>query len=161
VIDSHPAEVLARPELVAASCRERPSQSATLRRQRRYRYAGCSSAGSASTASRRRSAISRLIDSRDAPIPAQCGSMPAATHHVRSDGQTNAGVPPRENSGRPQISASAGGPQISAEQEVGAGWDLSAAGNCEGGPPLSRLREPPALPQTEIAIVRMSGVSGE
>jgi hypothetical protein len=47
------------------------------------------------------------------------------------------------------------------EQEVGAGWDLSAAGNSEGGPPSSRLREPSALPETEIAIVRMSGVSGE
>lgn len=35
-----------------------------------------------------------------------------------SDGHTNAGVPPRENSGRPQIPAAAGSPQISASESA-------------------------------------------
>jgi hypothetical protein len=83
-----------------------------------YRYAGCSLSGSAATASRHRSATSRSIVGTVAPIPAQCGSTSAATHHVWSDGHTNAGVPPRENSGRPQIPASAGVPQISASESA-------------------------------------------
>jgi hypothetical protein len=54
---------------------------------------------------------------RSYPRPS-VGRRPAATHHVWSDGHTNAGVPPRENSGRPQIPASAGVPQISASESA-------------------------------------------
>lgn len=92
-----------RPRLQAVSIRH------TLGRQRLYRSAGCSSVASASIASRRRSAISRLIDSseplsrpsvgRCPPRRTTCGQTARQTRACRL-ARTRAGPrsqPPRAN----------------------------------------------------------------
>jgi hypothetical protein len=47
------------------------------------------------------------------------------------------------------------------KQKVGASRNLGVRGNIEGGPATSRLGEYSPVPEAEIAIIRMSGVSSE